>query len=366
MDRKKGLAVFKTLGDIFIPMLPGFIVAGVSAGFASLIAQLLPSYQSSGFWYIIHTILSLVNTSFTTYLSAWVGYSAAAKFGGTAILGGMLGMITGLEGINKLSFIVESSILHAGSGGVMAVIFGAWLLCLVEKLLHRLMPRSVDQIFTPIFTLGICLVPYIFVLMPIFGVVSNHLCTVIEFLCSNENLAVSLVSGFVCAGLFLPFNLFGLHFGFIALYAMQLEASGSISLYPVLAMAGASQVGSGISVLIKSKKAGNEKLAGIAASGVLPGMLGVGTALMYGVTLPHPKAFLSSCLGAGFGGAFIVAIKVSSTGWGPSGLLALPLMTAGSSSALVNMLNYVMGLAIACIAGFIITNIFVHSEDIEN
>ncbi len=97
---------FKKLGDIFIPLLPGFVIAGLCAGFASLLAQFMPSYASSPFWNAVHTVLNLVNTSFTTYLSAWIGFSAAKCFGCSQICGGMLGMATCLDGIDKLSSIV--------------------------------------------------------------------------------------------------------------------------------------------------------------------------------------------------------------------------------------------------------------------
>jgi len=372
MDRKSPSLFFRRIGDIFIPLLPGFIIAGVCSGFASLLAQLKPDYQQTAFWYGLFTVLSVIGASFNTYLSAWVGYSAAKSFGATPVLGGMLGMVTNQQGIDTLSSLIglyrpdnpASSILHAGSGGVLTVIFGAWAISLVEKRLRRVMPKSLDAIFTPFVAFVLCLLPYIFICMPLLGFVSNGLCIGIGFLCSNTNLAVSLFSGYICAALFLPASLLGLQFGFIALYATQLEETGSVSLYPVLAMAGASQVGTGIAVFLKARRAENHELQAIAASGILPGMLGIGTALLYGVTVPHSKAFLTTCIGAGFGGAFIVATKVASTGWGPSGLLALPLMTAGAGSPLESILHYLMGLCIACIAGFVLTSLFVRQNDL--
>ena len=364
---------FKKLGEIFIPLLPGFVVAGLCAGFASLLSQFMPNYGSSLFWSAVHTILSLVNTSFTTYLSAWIGFSAAKCFGCSQICGGMLGMATCLDGINKLSSIVGlyneasplTSMLRTGSGGVMTVIFGVWLLSAVEGFLHKKMNKTLDVVVTPFIAFLVCLLPCIFVFMPIFGFTSNLLCRVLGFLTTNESLAVRLASGYICAALFLPANLFGLQFAFIALYAIQLEATGSITLYPVLAMAGASQVGAGLSVMFKSKRYGNDELRVAAAGGILPGMMGIGSALLYGVTVPHSKVFLTTCLGAGFGGAFIVAAKVGCAGWGPSGLLALPLMTEGAGSPVASMVNYLLGLTIACIAGFLLTSLLVKEKDLQ-
>lgn len=365
---------FKRLGEIFIPLLPGFVVAGLCAGFASLLSQFMPDYANQPFWNIVHTLLSLVNTAFTTYLSAWIGFSAAKCFGCSQICGGMLGMATCLDGIDRLSSIVGlyneanplTSILRTGSGGVMTVIFGVWLLSVVERFLHKRMNKTLDVVVTPFIAFLVCLLPCIFVFMPIFGFISNLLCRALEFLTTNESIVVRLVSGYICAALFLPANLFGLQFAFIALYAIQLEATGSITLYPVLAMAGASQVGAGLSVMLKAKRYGNDDLRTTAAGGILPGMMGIGSALLYGVTVPHSKVFLTTCLGAGFGGAFIVAAKVGCAGWGPSGLLALPLMTAGAGSPVASMLNYMLGLAVACMAGFVLTSLFVQEKNLQN
>lgn len=44
-------------------------------------------------------------------------------------------------------------------------------------------------------------------------------------------------------------------------------------------------------------------------------MMGVGSPLLYGVTLPLGRPFVTACLGGGFGGAFIMACGVASSGW---------------------------------------------------
>ena len=105
-SRQKGSRVksaLKLLGDIFVPLIPGIITAGLCAGFAALISQAVPGYDSSKGWSIVYNLLSLVNLSFMTYLTAWAGYRAAERFGATPILGGMLGMITSLDGIDSIS-----------------------------------------------------------------------------------------------------------------------------------------------------------------------------------------------------------------------------------------------------------------------
>ena len=102
--KQSGLNSFlKIFGDVFVPLIPGTIAAGLCAGFAILISQAVPEYESKTFWLILYQLLSLINTAFMTYITAWAGYRASERFGGTPILGGMLGMITSQEGINTAS-----------------------------------------------------------------------------------------------------------------------------------------------------------------------------------------------------------------------------------------------------------------------
>jgi PTS system sucrose-specific IIC component len=194
--------------------------------------------------------------------------------------------------------------------------------------------------------------------MPISGFVSDGLIYVLELLVSSEIPAVSIISGYILSAIFLPMVLLGLHHGLIPIYAVQLETFGGVSLFPVLAMAGAGQVGAAIAIYFKAKRAGNNKLQQI-ISGALPaGVLGIGEPLIYCVTLPLGKPFITAGLGAGFGGAYVMLSKVLAGAWGPSGLAAIPLMQSGS------MLNYILGLLISYIGGFIITYLFIKEQDV--
>lgn len=75
--------LFKTFGDIFIPLIPGVVASGLCAGINSLIGQVVPNYADIPALALISTLLGLMNTCFLGYLTAWVGYRAAEKFGGT-------------------------------------------------------------------------------------------------------------------------------------------------------------------------------------------------------------------------------------------------------------------------------------------
>lgn len=366
--------LLKTVGDIFVPLIPGVVAAGLCSGLATLLAQVMPNYAESSFWTIVYNLLSLINASFLSYLTAWAGYRAAEKFGATPILGGMLGMITGLDGINNIARTVGlfndasplDSILRSGRGGVLAVIMGVWCLAQVEKFIRKRMPDSLDIIFTPLLTIIVCAIPYIFVIMPITGYISTALCWVVEQLCMSSNLFVRIIAGYISSALFLPMVAMGMHHGLVALYTVQLESFGYVTLYPALAMAGAGQVGAAIAIYFKAKKVGNERMKSVITGALPAGILGVGEPLIYGVTLPMGKPFLTAGLGAGFGGAFVMAMQVAATAWGPSGLLALFVMTAGPNGAAASVGCYAVGLVISYIMGFIITNVMVTSEEVAN
>lgn len=90
-------------------------------------------------------------------------------------------------------------------------------------------------------------------------------------------------------------------------------------------------------------------------------MMGVGSPLLYGVTLPLGRPFVTACLG----GTFIMACGVASSGWGASGLLGIPMMGAGPVGT-KGMLLYCVGLAISCVMGFVLTFFTVPAERVKD
>ena len=365
--------MLKTVGEIFVPLIPGVIAAGLCSGIATLITQVVPGYADNKVLYIIHQLLTLINQSFLTYLTAWAGYRAAEKFGGTPILGGMLGMITSLASVDNISKAIGlfneasplDSILRSGRGGVLAVIVGVYLLTKVEKAIRKSMPDSLDIVFTPLLTLFVMVIPYIFIVMPLTGLISTALVKIVGAVCMSENIFVRMISGFLASALFLPMVATGMHHGLVALYSVQLAELGYVTLYPALAMAGAGQVGAAIALYLKAKKCGNTRMQSVLKGAIPAGVLGVGEPLIYGVTLPMGKPFLTAGIGAGFGGALVMALKVAATTWGPSGILAILLMTAGPTGAKGTMF-YILGLIVSYIMGFIITNALIKTEEVEN
>ena len=173
---------------------------------------------------IITAFLGLVNTAFMTYIPAWAGYRAAEKFGGTPVLGGMVGMITTLGGIDTISKAIGlyneaqplDAILRAGRGGVLAAVIGVWFMCKIEKAVRSKMPDALDIVFTPVITLIVTLVPYVLIIMPITGLISTALVNLVGAVAMSTNPIVRAVSGYLGAALFLPMVAMGMHHGLVA------------------------------------------------------------------------------------------------------------------------------------------------------
>ena len=368
-EEKRSAFVMNLLGEIFGPLVQGAVLAGLCAGFASLLAQLCPDYVSSRTLSSLYTMLVLINTAFQTYITVWVGYLAAEKLGATPILGGMLGMITILPQVDDFAKVVGlynaadplNSVLCAGRGGVVAVFLGVWLMSKVEKSLRSRI-HSMQAIIVPMLTMAVILSAYLFAIMPAAGYVSTGLCWLIETFCMSPSLIVRVIAGALSATLFLPLVAMGMHHGLSAIYAVQLQQTGMISLYPALAMAGAGQVGAAIAIYILAKD--NTYLRGIIKTAVPPGICGIGNPLIYGVTIPLGKPFLTAGLGAMFGGAYVTLMQVASTTWGPSGVLAIIIMRTPQDLA-SGMIHYTIGLSISAVMGFLMTRLLVKEKDIH-
>lgn len=361
-------AGIKLIADIFIPLIPAIIAAGLFNGFAGLISTLQGQgvLSAEGFWQVTQLLFALLGGSFLSYFAIFTGINAAKQFGATEGLGGMIGAVSIGANIVAISTVFGlynaevplNSILTTGKGGIIGVILGVWILSKIEKFIRKSVPDVLDLILTPFLSLLITAIIFVFVIMPLTGFASDLLVRGLSVIIGSSNPVVSVISGYLLAALFLPMVLLGLHHGLIPIYAIQLEVQGGVALFPVLAMAGAGQVGAAIAIYIIAKRVHNKRMMKVITGALPAGFLGVGEPLIYGVTLPLFKPFITAGLGAGFGGAFVMLTKVLANAWGPSGLVAIPIMKPES------MLNFFIGLLISYIAGFIITYFVIKDEEV--
>lgn len=300
-------------------MIPAIIAAGLCGGFASLIENLVPGYKDNIFWYTSNQVLTIIKVSFLSYIGVFVGYRAAERFGGTPALGGMIGLITHLPEIDTLaklvginSLISGVTLLDMGAGGVIAALVGAWCITKVESFIRKRIHPNIDMIVTPILSIIIVTVPYIFVVMPAANFISSGIAVGVEATIMSDNVIVRGLAGFVSAALFLPLVAMGMHHALIPIYTVQLQSIGYISLYPALCMGGFGQVGAAIAIYIVAKRLRNNRLRKVISGSIVAAVLGVGEPMIYGVTLPLFRPFITAGLGAGFGGAICCILQCGS------------------------------------------------------
>ncbi|HDE0310041.1 TPA: PTS transporter subunit EIIC [Staphylococcus aureus] len=343
--------VLKSIANIFIPLIPAFIGAGLIGGIAAVLSNLMVAGYISGAWITqLITVFNVIKDGMLAYLAIFTGINAAKEFGATPGLGGVIGgttLLTGIAGKNILMNVFTGEPLQPGQGGIIGVIFAVWILSIVEKRLHKIVPNAIDIIATPTIALLIVGLLTIFIFMPLAGFVSDSLVSVVNGIISIGG----VFSGFIIGASFLPLVMLGLHHIFTPIHIEMINQSGATYLLPIAAMAGAGQVGAALALWVRCKR--NTTLRNTLKGALPVGFLGIGEPLIYGVTLPLGRPFLTACIGGGIGGAVIGGIgHIGAKAIGPSGVSLLPLISD-------NMyLGYIAGLLAAYAGGFVCTYLF--------
>ncbi|EPH6796675.1 TPA: PTS transporter subunit EIIC [Staphylococcus aureus] len=343
--------VLKSIANIFIPLIPAFIGAGLIGGIAAVLSNLMVAGYISGAWITqLITVFNVIKDGMLAYLAIFTGINAAKEFGATPGLGGVIGgttLLTGIAGKNILMNVFTGEPLQPGQGGIIGVIFAVWILSIVEKRLHKIVPNAIDIIVTPTIALLIVGLLTIFIFMPLAGFVSDSLVSVVNGIISIGG----VFSGFIIGASFLPLVTLGLHHIFTPIHIEMINQSGATYLLPIAAMAGAGQVGAALALWVRCKR--NTTLRNTLKGALPVGFLGIGEPLIYGVTLPLGRPFLTACIGGGIGGAVIGGIgHIGAKAIGPSGVSLLPLISD-------NMyLGYIAGLLAAYAGGFVCTYLF--------
>ncbi|AEA01396.1 phosphotransferase system, EIIC [Aerococcus sp. Group 1] len=287
-----------------------------------------------------------------------MGINAAKVFGATEGLGGIVAGIiylTGMTPENPLKNIFTGQTLAPGQGGIIGVLLAVFLLSIVEKQLRKFVPDSLDIIVTPTLSLLTVGLMTIFLIMPIAGWVSAGLVGVVNWVLNVGG----AFSGFILGAIFLPLVMFGLHQILTPIHIEMINAPGSTQLLPVLAMAGAGQVGAALALWLKCRR--NGRLVNIIKGSLPVGILGIGEPLIYAVTLPLGRPFITACIGDGIGGAVVGRIgSVGATAIGPSGVALIPLIADGKWMA------YALGLLAAYAGGFVATYFFGVPKEAQN
>ncbi len=274
---QKFLAKFAT---IFTPLIPGFIAVGLLLGFATLAEQMfvLENAHPSASLVALIGYMKVFSKGMFTFLSILIGYNAQKAFGGSGVNGAIIaslfvlgynpeatsGFFSGITTFFGHGIDPRGNII----GVLIAAILGAW----VEKQVRRVMPANLDMILTSAVTLLIMGAVTFTVIMPIGGWLFTGMSWL--FLHLNGNPFGSAV----LAGLFLLAVMFGVHQGFVPVYFALVDAQGFNSLFPILAMAGAGQVGAALALYWRAKH--GSMLRTQIKGAIIPGFLGIGEPLI--------------------------------------------------------------------------------------
>ncbi|MBM4761139.1 PTS transporter subunit EIIC [Bacillus sp. B15-48] len=348
--KKKNNTPFKNLlrkiGSIFIPLIPGLVASGIINGSVGFMKN--AGVSPDLVWM---QILTLLGGSIFGYLAIVVGWNTAKEFGGTPVLGAIAGIITIHPGLADI--VLFGSNLVPGRGGLFGAMFAAWLMVVFERQYRKVVPNVVDIIITPLLTVLTVGLLTIVAVQPVAGLLSDGITQGIHWVLSVGG----AFAGALLAGFFLPLVMLGLHHGLTPIHMELINSVGSTALLPILAMAGAGQVGAAMAIYTKTK---NKRLRNLIKGGLPTGFLGIGEPLLYGVTLPLGRPFVTACLGAAVGGAFQAMMKTAAGGIGVSGIPLIPLI--------VNNMYFVyfLGLLITYAAGFLFTYFFGFKEEMAD
>ncbi|MFH9492970.1 PTS transporter subunit EIIC [Streptomyces halstedii] len=337
----------RRVANIFVPLIPALIGCGIIAGLNGLLVNLgwLPSVTPA---------LAAMASGFMALIAVFVGYNTAKEFGGTPILGGAVAAIIVFPGVANIDAFGQT--LAPGQGGVLGALGAAVLAVYVEKWCRRWVPEALDVLVTPTLTVLVSGLVTIFGLMFVAGEVSSAIGTFADWLLSTGGAG----AGFLLGGFFLPLVMLGLHQALIPIHTTLIEQQGFTVLLPILAMAGAGQVGAAAAVYLRLPR--NESIRKTIKSAFPAGLLGVGEPLIYGVSLPLGRPFVTACVGGAFGGGFVglfnqLGDSVGSTAIGPSGWALFPLLD-GNHGLGTTVAIYAGGLLVGYVAGFAATYFF--------
>ncbi|REI09908.1 PTS trehalose transporter subunit IIBC [Staphylococcus felis] len=357
--------LIKLLGDIFIPILPAIVTAGLLLGInnvltmplinkSPLIIERVPQIADFA------NIINVIATTAFIFLPALVGWSAMRVFGGNPVLGLVLGLVLmhpqllSQYDIGKVDQIPTWNIFGLKieqlnyQGQVLPVLLAAYVLAKIEKGLNKVVHDSIKLLVVGPVALLITGFLAFLIIGPVALVIGKGITDAVTFLFQNAGWFGGAIYGLIYA----PLVITGLHHMFLAV-DFQLIGSdiGGTYLWPILAMSNIAQGSAAFGAWYIYKKRRLEKEQGLAITSGVSGFLGVTEPAMFGVNLPLKYPFIaaivtSMCVGALIGGSGVIG-KV-----GVGGLPAILSIEQQFWGV------YALGTLISAILPFVLTIIF--------
>ena len=354
----------KTLGDVFVPILPAIVASGLMMGLVEALGKAIPGFSDSA-WYGVLDMIS--NTAFT-FLPAIIAVSAARVFGGNIFLGGVIGMLMihpGLINAWSVAGMAESdipvwhlignlfTIRQVGyQGHVIPVVIAVWLMCVIEKWLHKHVPEMIDLFVTPLCTVMITALLTLGIIGPIFSTAESYVLTFAKWI-----ITVGYGFGAMIMGALYPVTVVaGIHHMYNVIEAGMLSEVGGLNTW--MPIASAANFAQGAACLAVGLKAKNAKTKSVAIPSSLSAALGITEPAIFGVNLRFTKPLLCGIAGGAAGALLGSIMHIGATAYGVTGI-------PGYLTTLDYPLQYTILLVVSFTIAFVLTWIF-WKEDEED
>ena len=319
----------KALGDVFVPILPAIVASGLLMGVVEALGKIEALHFSETAWYGFLDMMS--NTAFA-FLPAIVAISAARVFGGNIFLGAVMGLmmvhpglinawtvgsaesipVWNLFGDLQIGDYVVGSVNQVGyQGHVIPVIIAVWLMCQIEKWLHKHVPEMIDLFVTPITTVFLTSLATFVVIGPVFALAENYVLKFAGWIVQNP-------FGALLLGAIYPLTVvMGLHHMYNTIEAGMLSSVGLNTWMPIASSANFAQFGACLAVGIKTKKG---KTRSVAVPSSMSAALGITEPAIFGINFRFMKPFICAMIGGACGAIFGAFTKIGATAYGVTGI----------------------------------------------
>lgn len=326
-QQQKGIKrMMRTLGDIFIPIIPVIAATGLFLGlkgclFNDNVLGLFGASSSMIPDYIVTLVNVLTETAFA-FLPAIICWSAFKVFGGTPVIGIVLGLMlvspilpnaysvadpnSGVEAVKAFGSIP----IVGCQGSVLTAILTALIGANLEKKLRKIMPNALDLIMTPFVVMLVTFLIVILGIGPVMHVVELGLVKVVEVL---VNLPFG-VGGFLIGATYPLLVITGLHHTYTMIETSLLANTGFNPVITLCAMYGFANVGTCLAFFVKSKK---ENVRQTSIGAMLSQLFGISEPVLFGIQLRYNLRPLCIMLfTSGLGAAVLSLLHVQSNSYG--------------------------------------------------
>ena len=350
------MRAIKLLGDIFVPIIPAIVASGLLLGIMSA----LNFMNANGFIAIdtdnfVYKIADLVSGTSFTFLQILIGYSAASAFGANPYLGAVVGMAlinpslqsaytVAADGVSTVVPVIPG--LYGFDwvgyqGHVIPIVISVWILSVLEKRLHKVVPEMLDLFVTPLVSVFVTVLVTLVAVGPVFVWAENAILGVIQALLTLP----FGIGAFIIGGFYAPTVVTGIHQMYTAIDLGQLAQYGVTYWLPIASAANIAQGGAALAVALKTRDA---KIKGLALPSALSAFMGITEPAIFGVNLRFFKPFVAGCIGGACGALVCAITGLSASGTGVTGIFGILL-------CLAQPVQYAVMFAVAAVVSFAVS-----------